>query len=610
MKKLILLSMFLIMTCCTIAQDSYSIGYYGSRKIAAVYKNGTKIYKVTKMGHDVVPKTLTLDSNENVYWLVNYYYNNSLQYTDIRKNDQLYVTTKGLSQTRIIDIYCLNDTLYYIGYQNNEDSVDVAMVWKGTDFTSHLILGDGIHNSYLYDVDVDKSTGIPYFCGCVQEDITKAAVWRNHELLYLNDGENPNPYVSVVYSYASEISIDGGDVYTLGRHGKIINTGDTINETIYCPVIWKNNEVIKEASGLDFMNNFFAYAEKYYYCLRYPHGAFYALYRNDSSQPLLEFDFIHGSSGSNKIKAFSDDIYVMGRYENKGCIWKNFSVYQQFDNCLNVADLEWFNALIAGDSEWYYKIIDDNGNVTYQHLAYTSDTVINGNKAKIIVRTNHVYDKDGQIEITHEYVKERDDKVYWWNKDLHEFTTLYDFAANEGDEWVINVGMDSVTVHVDSVGVFEYEGIAHKMLHVSDFDGVFSGDIVCGFGHMTSFFPEKLMRHVDDFEVKGLRCYWVGDSLLYHQGEEDCDEIYNAIHMGLNECVSDRFNIYPNPTNGIITVSTPSRDLSSYEYHITSVMGQTMMTGVLNGQTIDASSLPSGMYFITIDGTTVKFIKQ
>ena len=69
-------------------------------------------------------------------------------------------------------------------------------------------------------------------------------------------------------------------------------------------------------------------------------------------------------------------------------------------------------------------------------------------------------------------------------------------------------------------------------------------------------------------------------------------------------------NIYPNPTNGIITVSTPSRDLSSYEYHITSVMGQTMMTGVLNGQTIDASSLPSGMYFITIDGTTVKFIKQ
>ena len=83
---------------------------------------------------------------------------------------------------------------------------------------------------------------------------------------------------------------------------------------------------------------------------------------------------------------------------------------------------------------------------------------------------------------------------------------------------------------MDSVGVFEYEGITRKVLHISDIHNIFNGDIVVGYGHMTSFFPEKLMNQGKGYDVEGLRCYWVGDALLYHNGDEDCDAIYSDIH--------------------------------------------------------------------------------
>ena len=108
-------------------------------------------------------------------------------------------------------------------------------------------------------------------------------------------------------------------------------------------------------------------------------------------------------------------------------------------------------------SEWYYEILNDDGSITYQHLEYTADTAIADDKAKVIVRTNQIYDKDKSAEVTHEYIKEQDNKVYWWNKELQEFTTLYDYNAQAGDEWEIKVGLESIMVHVDTVEAFEYQ---------------------------------------------------------------------------------------------------------------------------------------------------------
>lgn len=286
------------------------------------------------------------------------------------------------------------------------------------------------------------------------------------------------------------------------------------------------------------------------------------------------------------------------------------------------------------EGEWYYEITNANGSITYQYLQCVGDTTVAGERPKIIVRTNTIYDDKGkQQTVTHEYVYEKDSVVYWWNKELQEFTTLYDLTADVGDEWVINVGTESLVMHVDAVSDYEYDGRILKMLSVSDENDLFSGDIVCGIGHLISFFPERLMNRGKGYRVEGIRCYWQDGELVFKLGEKDCDEVYQEYHnQGVDETETSGFRIYPNPATDIIVVETlrATSLQGQTEYRITNTLGQTLLSssslraersgarqpegssteGRKSNLTINVSSLPSGMYFLTLGNQTLKFIKQ
>ena len=260
-------------------------------------------------------------------------------------------------------------------------------------------------------------------------------------------------------------------------------------------------------------------------------------------------------------------------------------------------------------SEWYYEILNENGNITYQYLEFANDTTINDKPIHILVRINTLYDKS-QIT-THEYIYEENNKVYWWNNTLEDFTTLYDFGAEEGDEWEIKVGNESITMHVDAVEPYEYQGQTLKLLRVSDANEIFSGEIVCGIGHLTSFFPEKLMSK--GCRVEGIRCFWQKGELVFHYGEQDCDEIYDEHHFGIDETDAENgFVIYPNPSHDVLFVKTICTSSLQSEYHITNIIGQTLITDKITSENlkINVSSLSNGMYFITIGNTTTKFLKR
>ena len=266
-------------------------------------------------------------------------------------------------------------------------------------------------------------------------------------------------------------------------------------------------------------------------------------------------------------------------------------------------------------SEWYYEIENENGSITYQHLEYVADTTINHKDVTIIIRTNTLYDKADHSEVTREYVYEEDGVVYWWNKDLQEFTVLYNLDAQPGDSWVIKVGTEQITMQVDAVDMYYYEGRLFRMLQVSDENDVFSGTIVCGIGHLTSFFPERLMSRGKNYRVEGMRCYWRDGELFFKYGDEDCDAVYKNYHFGIEEdgpsTGSGTLTVYPNPTHGVLVVETRrATSLQDKTYHITNFMGQTVQTGNLNAETqqIDVSDLPQGMYFISVGDMTRKFV--
>lgn len=289
--------------------------------------------------------------------------------------------------------------------------------------------------------------------------------------------------------------------------------------------------------------------------------------------------------------------------------------------CLWVEDVDGINGGLpiptAGEvvyplygNEWYYEIVNNDGSITYQHLEFAAnDTTIHHKDVVIIIKTNTLYDKGVMHqEVTHEYIYQEGNVVYWYNKSEDDFTVLYDFGAVAGDEWEINVGDATVLMHVDSVAFVDYDGETYrKMMVVSDQDGAFSGDILCGIGHTTSFFPESLLNK--NYRVESIRCYWNDEELIQQWSDADCDEVYEQYHTGLNESIYDQLLIvYPNPTDGMITIS----GCQTGEYRITNIMGQTLMTGRIDSenQQIDVSSLQEGVYFITIGGASSLFVKQ
>jgi hypothetical protein len=265
-------------------------------------------------------------------------------------------------------------------------------------------------------------------------------------------------------------------------------------------------------------------------------------------------------------------------------------------------------------TEWYYEIINFNGSITYQYLECAADTIIGNTRPKVIIRSNTLYDKDLYTKVTHEYVYSEDGIVYWWDKQSQSYTTLYDFNANVGDQWTIHVGTQSIMIHVDDVENVEYNGATYRVLSVRDANDIFTGDIICGIGHTTSFFPEKMLNN-RDFNVDGIRCYWHFGEELLQFGEVDCDEIYN-IYNDVAENEVSEIEVYPNPAKDILIIKSDVLEMchgaSLQEYTITNITGQTMMRGTISSdnQQVDVSNLENGMYFIKVGEKSVRFIKN
>ena len=346
-----------------------------------------------------------------------------------------------------------------------------------------------------------------------------------------------------------------------------------------------------------------------------PYNTMYAIITDDDERYLIEPYFVNYAEYDELV--FGEDTVAVGNsFTATGEVFKYYDdSYEDFYfNGINILEINEIDAPFIIGNEWYYEIQNDNGSITYQYLYQAGDTIVQDEPTHILVKINTLYDKDLHQDVTHEYVYERDGKVYWWNKTLEEFTVLYDFGAHEGDEWEIKVGNESLVMHVDAVENIEYEGKTYMVLHVSDADDYFSGDIVCGIGHLTSFFPERLMDNGDGLRVEGLRCYWIEDELVFKPGDEDCDAIYSEVH-GVEEdgpsTGSGTFAVYPNPTDDVLFVETRhGTSLPDQTYRITNLMGQTVLSGniIAENQQINVSSLPEGMYFISIGDMTRKFV--
>ncbi|MFZ9029528.1 MAG: T9SS type A sorting domain-containing protein [Crocinitomicaceae bacterium] len=76
-----------------------------------------------------------------------------------------------------------------------------------------------------------------------------------------------------------------------------------------------------------------------------------------------------------------------------------------------------------------------------------------------------------------------------------------------------------------------------------------------------------------------------------------------------NNYSSDKITVYPNPVKEALTISFGTLNSSS-DFRITNLMGKVVLSSKVIQNTVDVSSLSSGVYLLEVDGSVLRFVKE
>lgn len=248
--------------------------------------------------------------------------------------------------------------------------------------------------------------------------------------------------------------------------------------------------------------------------------------------------------------------------------------------------------MLPEGAEWWYEMRDVAGNRSYQRLEYINDTLMDDVSIKVLVKES--LPMGGQPIVSREYVYEDSCRLYRWNGEEETFGLLYDYSAQQGDEWQVSFGDDEITVHVDTMMVMSLGDSYYDVMWVHDDRNIMSGKIICGVGHGKSFFPEFVSSPFG-LITDGMRCFWKDDNLLFQFGDVDCDAIL---------CVNETDNpngitLFPNPTNGTVTIAIEGIN----HVAVISLLGQVLYETKVQGDEVllDLSQFDPSVYVIRVE---------
>lgn len=249
----------------------------------------------------------------------------------------------------------------------------------------------------------------------------------------------------------------------------------------------------------------------------------------------------------------------------------------------------------------------------YVDIAYTGDTLIEGQASKILTKTFHGMGWNQSITsetFGYEYSYEDSGVVYL--RYQNQWDTLYNFNAQVGDSWrmarqpLTNVVPPNSRLKVLATGTKEINSLTLKYLKVEfvdpQFNPLFFEDtIIENIGLNGSYFlPYDMFDGaVDGNEGGPFRCYSDNNFATYKPNyTEVCDYIMGTEELNANAS----FQIYPNPVSDRIQI--PLNYVNEYmNYSIYSSEGKIVQMGQTS-EKIDVSNLPAGSYTLLIENPT------
>ncbi len=280
---------------------------------------------------------------------------------------------------------------------------------------------------------------------------------------------------------------------------------------------------------------------------------------------------------------------------------------------------------ISAGAIWHYKW-SGIGAGGYDKIEYTHDTVILGKTCEELKTTSYTYSGPPlaliSTAIWKNYTYCSADTVFYLAAGA--FEVLYNFGALTGQSW--DLGIDTnyfycsrSVVKVDSTSSIIIASNPHRRLYISDSansSAGFTGSIIEHIGSMEYLFPRSRNcgSGVVDFNVYSFSCF--SDSLENFLAVAP-DECANPFHVGISETnPEEQLEIYPNPANGLVTVSWSNSGMSSLS--VFNTLGEELLLLKVHSdksEVLNISELRPGMYFIhlkTKDGqvTVGRFVKK
>ena len=307
MKKIttLLAALFLVIGMAQ-AQDVYFAG--NGNGIGKIWKNNTLVYSLSDTLL-VNLATMRMVSDNNLY-SAGYIHDTAYNHVQGRiwLNDSIVFTENPNTAINAMTLY--NNDWIAAGVGENEWDRVVGLVWRNGEL--QYAYSDSIHDNQINALTIDPATGYIYSGGISAELESKAAVWKNDTILWIEDS------TSAIYA----IAFDDIDLYS---------AGNIFIDGLPKATLWQNDSIIFQINGVNIESGFDAIT-------LYDNSIYLAGYVDDSLYVWQDSEvlFAYPRMGFSEIKDLVVNefgIFYAGQSDNVGTVWKDGEILYQPEDC-------------------------------------------------------------------------------------------------------------------------------------------------------------------------------------------------------------------------------------------------------------------------------------
>lgn len=256
-----------------------------------------------------------------------------------------------------------------------------------------------------------------------------------------------------------------------------------------------------------------------------------------------------------------------------------------------------YRPMISPLNEW----ICDNDNILFSHpkdsiirFSFSSDsTLIGGKYYRQVV---YGYNASGELKSKGDYYREEQGKVYVYGLfNTKSERLVFDMNFNVGDTLAGINNIAQPVLMISEVGTYLLSDNVPRKYYISETATGCGQKVIEGMGSLDYFF-NLIPCGVADGVVYPIRCFSTNGQMLYHR-----KDVGLCFSTATKEVTSVNFSVFPNPTEGNITMQYEALPYTALSWNVYDCLGKLVFKKSLqnddNQSTTNIDFLQNGAYF-------------